>query len=124
MAKKDHHHIGRKGEDIAAAYLTKCGYTIVARNWRWRRAEVDIIAQIDDTLVFVEVKTRSYTYFGAPETAITPHQELRLLDVAYQYCRAHSHETGSRIDAIAIVLHDDGSYQLEHFEDTVFPAFE
>ncbi len=59
--------MGRKGEDLAAEYLSSKGYRILERNWRWSRAEADIIAMDGEVLVFVEVKTRTSDYFGSPD---------------------------------------------------------
>ncbi|HEY3385852.1 MAG TPA: YraN family protein, partial [Saprospiraceae bacterium] len=61
---------GQWGEDKALALLIREGYEIVARNWRYKRAEIDIIARENGVLVFVEVKTRAVTFFGRPEEMV------------------------------------------------------
>lgn len=70
--------VGRVGEDAAAAYLATTGMRIIARNWRCRHGELDIIGADGDTLVFVEVKTRSGTRFGTPAEAVTPSKAQRI----------------------------------------------
>ena len=76
-----HNELGAKGETMAVQFLMAKNYQIVAINWRWQKAEVDIIAQINDTLVFVEVKTRSSDTFVKPEEAV--HEKKQLLLIAY-----------------------------------------
>ncbi|MGB3770829.1 MAG: YraN family protein [Rhodococcus sp. (in: high G+C Gram-positive bacteria)] len=70
--------LGRSGEDAAADYLTTAGLQIIVRNWRCRYGEVDIIAADGDTIVFVEVKTRSGRGFGTPAEAVTPVKAQRI----------------------------------------------
>ena len=62
----EHNEMGKEGEELAAEYLVKQGYTIEARNWRYGHEEIDIIARKDDLLLIVEVKTRRSNYFGQP----------------------------------------------------------
>lgn len=73
-----HVELGRYGEDAAAEFLTTTGMEIVARNWRCRHGEVDIIGADGDTIVFVEVKTRSGERFGSPAEAVTPVKAQRI----------------------------------------------
>ena len=63
-----HNELGKWGEDCAADYLQRMGYTIVARDWKSGHRDIDIIAMNDGTLVFVEVKTRRNRAFVEPET--------------------------------------------------------
>ena len=67
----EHNDIGREGEDVAASYLMQNGYRIVARNWRYGPKEIDIVARDGETMVFVEVKTRSTLAFELPQEAVT-----------------------------------------------------
>ena len=73
---------GRKGEDLAAESYQKQGFTILKRNYRFGRAEVDIIAQKGDTLAIVEVKWRSNTKFGASQSFVSKKQQRSLLKPA------------------------------------------
>lgn len=66
-----HNELGKLGEELAADFLVKKGYKIRAKNWRYLKAEVDIIAEKENTIVAVEVKTRTSDYFGDPQDFIT-----------------------------------------------------
>ena len=63
----EHYELGKKGEQLAVDYLTKEGYKIEERNWRFQKAEIDIIASKQQTIISVEVKTRSSKDFGKPQ---------------------------------------------------------
>ena len=114
--------IGKKGEDLAKDFLRALGYQILETNWRFGRAEIDIIARIDGILVFVEVKTRSYEYFGAPETSITPRKELLISEAAAAYMREIEHQWEFRFDVVSVVLHKGETPALTHYEDAFFPG--
>lgn len=109
-------HIGNKGEEEAVHFLIANGYEILERNWRYKRAEVDIIAQNSEELVFVEVKTRKNADFGYPEEFVTPEQEERIHETAEIYCDKQNWNGLVRFDIIAILRHGEES-NLEHFED-------
>ena len=66
-----HNELGKIGEQLAADYLTRNGYTILERNFIYQKAEIDIIAQKDDTISIVEVKTRNSPFFGNPQEFVT-----------------------------------------------------
>ena len=113
---------GEIGETVAAHYLQTHGYVIAERNWRSGRAEIDIIARLKDALVLVEVKTRSSSHFGSPETFVTARKERLIAQAAQAYMEAVQHDWEIRFDIIAIVLQPDGSHDLQHFEDAFFPG--
>jgi putative endonuclease len=98
-----HNELGTKGELLAANFLRDKNYTIMETNWRWQKAEVDIIAQINNNLVFVEVKTRSYDTFMRPEEAVHHKKQQLLIDAAEAYCQNNSIEMELRFDIIAII---------------------
>ncbi len=77
--------LGRTGEDIAAKYLTKHGYKIIARNFRCRSGEIDIIARDGEYIVFVEVKARTSDRYGAATEAVNIHKQQRLKRLATYY---------------------------------------
>ncbi len=77
--------IGRAGEDAAVAALRAHGYRIIARNVRLRRGELDIVAEEQGTLVFVEVKARRSAAYGTPAEAVTPRKQQALLRLAAAY---------------------------------------
>lgn len=98
-------NIGNIGEDAAVGYLLSHHFTIVTRNFKARYGEIDIIARENETLVFVEVKTRSNNAFGTPEESVTPKKLQEVVKTAQYYLHIHPRETASvRIDVIAVVL--------------------
>lgn len=112
--------LGNKGEDIAVQFLELKGYTIAARNWRYRRAEIDIIAKKDEKLIFIEVKTRSSDAFGDPEAFVTPKKQELISRAAGAYILQVQHDWLIRYDVIAILCNADGTHQITHFEDAFF----
>lgn len=117
-------HKGQRAEDLAAAYLETNGYTVIERNWRAGRAEIDIIAREGQTLVVVEVKSRSYTSMGYPEEGVSKHKENLLADAAGRYMELHNHHWEVRFDIISIVLKRDDTFGLNHYKDAFFPGME
>lgn len=96
---------GDFGEAVAANYLTQHGYHIIARNWRCATGEIDIIAKIGGTLVFVEVRTRHGSRLGSPEESITPRKQQKLIALAFEYLAGMDTPADDwRIDAVAVVL--------------------
>lgn len=122
MDKK--HWLGHKGEAIAAQYLLEKGYEILERNWRLRKAEIDIICQKDDTLIFVEVKTKSYQYFGKPEESITQRKEELLVFGAFEYAHRRQHEGEIRFDIISILWDAHALPDIQHFQDVISPGLD
>ncbi len=110
---------GQRGEEIAALYFLQRGYTILHRNWRCPTGELDIILQKDDTLVFVEVRTRTSARFGSAEESITPAKQERLIELAQLYLQENSppHRRW-RIDVVAIAL-QHGQPLVNHLENAV-----
>jgi putative endonuclease len=117
MASQTNSHIrtGQIGEQTALEYLIKKGYTLLEQNYRSRRAEVDIIVQQGQTLVFVEVKTRTAEGFGYPEEAVNSKKELMLLAAADQYIEDNNWEQDIRFDIIAVTL--SKPVNIHHIED-------
>jgi len=118
MAEK--HDFGRKGEDFACKYLLKKGYSILERNWRFSKAEIDIIAKKEDVLVFVEVKAKSYTFYGRPEESVDGRKQALMIDAANQYMQSVGHDWEIRFDIISLVGTKDDGFELKHFEDAFF----
>ncbi len=115
--KKSNLETGKYGEQLAEEYLVSLGYKILDRNWRYSRSEIDLIAMFEKILVFVEVKTRSYDFFGTPETFVSDQKELLIHEAASVYMEKINHDWEIRFDIIAILLNKNGTYKLEHFED-------
>ena len=107
--------MGLEGEHVAAEYLLGKGYQIVARNYRSARAEIDLIVKKDNWLVFVEVKTRSGSGFGFPESFVDKQKEQNILFAAENYMIQINWKGNVRYDIISIL---NGA--IEHFEDAFY----
>lgn len=117
-----HNELGKLGETLASNYLQTKGYTIEERNWRVNKLEIDIIAKKDETLVFVEVKTRSNTEFGHPEMSVTSRKERLISAAATAYMEKTEHEWAIRFDIISVVMGRDQKPDIRHLEDAFFPG--
>ena len=117
-----HNEIGRHGEILARTFLVQKGYRILAANWRHGRAEVDLIARENDTLVFVEVKTRSTDAFGRPDEFVSIKKERLIAKVACAYMELTHFQGEIRFDIISILLEEQGESSIEHIEDAFFPG--
>lgn len=110
--------LGKLGEDIACVFLSKKGYKILQRNFKARYGELDIIALYENTLVFIEVKTRTNLRFGTPEEAITPRKLHELIQTAQYYVLLHPELPKLlRIDVIGIMM-DEISEQVQRIIHT------
>lgn len=122
MSSLDRQLLAKYGEDQAVTYLVSKSYQIVERNWRWKNAEVDIIARTGDILVFIEVKTRSYDYYGDPAASVSAEQEARLADAANAYMLEAKYEGELRFDTIGVINQRGSQPVLRHYEDVFFPG--
>tara|TARA_B100000401_G_C52789346_1_gene712575 strand:- start:171 stop:545 length:375 start_codon:yes stop_codon:yes gene_type:complete len=111
-----HNQLGEEGEKIAVNYLESRGYIIYHTNWRMGHLEVDIIAEDNGELVFVEVKTRSSNKYGEPEYAVEYQKEKDIIRIASVYLENLHLEIPARFDIIAIIIGDKKS-NVTHFED-------
>lgn len=111
---------GKKGEDIAADYLTKNGYTLLEKNWRKHHWEVDIIASKDQFLHFIEVKTRYSLRFGFPEESITKDKMKNLKNAAENYQYRHPKWKYIQFDVIAITLVNETAKEILMIDDVYF----
>lgn len=113
--------LGKRGKSIAAEFLKNKGYTILETNWRSPYGEIDLVANQDGVLTFVEVKTRASKSLGPPEVSITPRKLEHMRNTAEYYMQEHPdfiHEW--RVDAIAIQLRAGGLPPLiVHFENVI-----
>lgn len=112
--------LGAWGENVAATYLESQGYSLIARNWRCRGGEIDLIAQAGDVLLFVEVKTRRGRDMGTPEEGLTPAKSRKLIMLAETYLAEHELDVDWRIDLIAVELDKAGKLlRCEHIPQAV-----
>jgi putative endonuclease len=111
---------GRIGEDAAATFLERRGYRIVARNWRCRSGELDIVAEQGDALVFVEVRTRRPTgTFGTAKESVDYRKQRQVREVAQVYLgQTKRYEAKLRFDVIAVELSAEAEADpaIEHIE--------
>ena len=117
MAK--HNELGKKGEKLAVDFLIKSGYKIMECNYRFDKAEVDIIAQQKDILAIVEVKTRSTIDFGNPQDFVKPKQIQRLVKAVDEYVNVNDLDVEVRFDIVAIVKVGNG-FKIEHLENAFY----
>ena len=108
-----HNKLGKDGELIALMFLQKEGFSILKTNWRFQKAEVDIIAQDNNFLVFVEVKTRGSRKFEKPEDAIDKKKISLYKDAAEGYLEQYPTDAEIRFDVMSIVIAKDET-QIEH----------
>ena len=109
--------LGSWGESVAATHLEANGYRIVARNWRSKIGELDIVAQKEEALAFVEVKTRRGRSHGTPEDAITPRKAQKLISTVQSYLSENEcdEDLDFSIDVIAVELDKVGKVlRIEH----------
>lgn len=117
-------NLGDSGERVAALFLEQRGYKILARNFRTRAGEVDLVAQDADGLAFVEVRTRNRNKLVTPEESLTPRKRTALLATAERFLQAHPQyaDCSWRIDLVAIEVDRSGSIgRLEVIRNVIEP---
>ncbi len=114
MAK--HNELGALGEELAVEFLQKNNYKIVERNWRFQKAEIDIIAQKNNILAIVEVKTRSSDYFGNPQDFVNQKKIKLLVEAVDAYVVSKNLNVDVRFDIVAITKNQN-KFDIEHLED-------
>ena len=112
----EHNELGNKGEKIAADYLIKNGYAILEQNYRFLKAEIDIIVKNGDVIIGVEVKTRTSTYFGNPQDFISPKKIKLMVSALDNYVVENDLDVEVRFDIIAIIK-EKNTFQIEHLKD-------
>lgn len=109
--------LGRRGEDLAAEYLTAQGYVVLARNWRCRGGELDLVVTDGERLVVAEVKTRSGVGFGLPAEAVTPAKAARIRRLAQAWLAEHRVGwCAVRFDVLAVLAPPDADVRIEHYQ--------
>lgn len=112
----EHYELGKKGEQLAVDYLTKEGYKIEERNWRFQKAEIDIIASKQETIISIEVKTRSSKDFGNPQDFVNS-KKIKLMVLAMnEYVLMKNLDIEVRFDIIAITKIKE-EFDINHIKD-------
>ncbi|MFV0247398.1 MAG: YraN family protein [Tenacibaculum sp.] len=111
-----HNEFGRKAELLAVEFLIKKGYDILGKNYKYNKAEIDIIAQKSNTLIVVEVKARSSDYFGNPQDFVSAKKIKLLRLVTNEYMEEKELNLEVRFDIIA-VLFKNKKYLITHIKD-------
>jgi putative endonuclease len=113
---------GARGETEAAAYLQRQGLSIQARNWRCRAGEIDLVAEEDGVLVFVEVRTRNLNEaFGTPQESVDARKQRKMLETARVYIHTRNrHDSQIRFDVVALRMAPDGQItELTHIRNVL-----
>ena len=118
-----HNDFGKKAEDLAVDYLQKNGYKILVRNFRFQKAEIDIIAEKDKLIVVVEVKARSTDAFILPQEAVTKAKIKLLVSAANHYLEEFNRDQEVRFDIISVLPDEKRNLNIEHIENA-FEAFD
>jgi putative endonuclease len=118
-----HNDLGKKAEDLAAEFLLKNGYKILARNFRYQKAEIDIITEKDSLIVIVEVKARSTDVFNLPQEAVNKKKIKLLVSAADHYLEKFNKNQEVRFDIISVLPDEKGNLSIEHIINA-FEAFD
>jgi len=116
----EHILLGKRGEEIAVEYLQGKGFKIIEKSWHFKHKEVDIIAKINDTLIFIEVKSRTTAYWGNPEEFVSKQKQRFIIAAAENYVETRQFSGDVRFDIIAIIF-DKNNYTLEYIENAFYP---
>ena len=118
-----HNDLGKKAEDLAAEFLLKNGYKILARNFRYQKAEIDIITEKDSLIVIIEVKARSTDAFNLPQEAVNKKKIKLLVSAADHYLEEFNKNHEVRFDIISVLPDEKGNLVIEHIINA-FEAFD
>ena len=116
-----HNVFGDQGELLARKFLEEKGYEILDENWRFRKAEIDLIVYKNPVIVFVEVKTRENNRFADPEDFVTKAKQKLLAMAAGEYIHLMNHQNEVRFDIISILFNKFGDPIIRHTEDAFWP---
>jgi putative endonuclease len=110
---------GSEGEDLARTFLEKKGFTILEKNYRYRRSEIDLIVEKENWLVFIEVKTRTSVAFGYPEEFVDYNKKKMIFQGALNYMIEKDWQGNVRYDIVAVLM-DGNEVEIKHIEDAFY----
>jgi len=119
----EHNDFGTLAEELATNFLVENGYKILQKNFRYQRAEIDIIAEFQNQIIVVEVKARGTDIFMAPEEAVTKTKIKLLVLAADQYLKHHNINQEVRFDIITVLPDNSGKLEIKHLQDA-FQSFD
>jgi putative endonuclease len=111
--------MGLDGERAACSFLKEKGYEILEKNYRYRKSEIDLIVKHENWLVFVEVKTRSGSFFGFPEEFVDRKKQLTIFDAAENYMYEKDWNGNVRYDIVSVMA-VKGKLEIYHIEDAFY----
>ncbi len=115
----EHNDLGKLGEELAQDFLRKNGYKILETNWRFGKAEIDILALKDDILVVVEVKTRSSEHYGKPEIFVNKKKMRLLMEAVNHFIEVRDIDLEIRFDIISVIINQYRK-DIEHIENAYY----
>lgn len=118
-----HNDLGKKAEDLAAEFLIKSGYKILVRNFRYQKAEIDIIAEKENLIIITEVKARSTDAFMLPQEAVNKRKISLIVSAANHFMEEFNKNQEVRFDIISVLPNEKGELVIEHIVDA-FEAFD
>ncbi|KFF28311.1 YraN family protein [Chryseobacterium vrystaatense] len=112
-----HNDFGKIAEDLAAEYLQKKGYKVLTRNFRFQKAEIDIIAEKENLIIIVEVKARSTDAFMLPQEAVTKTKIKSIVSAANHYLEEFNRNNEVRFDIISVLPDEMKKLTIDHITD-------
>ena len=119
----DHNDFGKLAEELAENFLVEKNYKILAKNYRYLKAEIDIIAQFENQIVIVEVKARATDAFMLPQEAINKKKIRLIVSAANEFLETNNIELETRFDVISVLPNEKGKLDITHIENA-FYAFD
>lgn len=112
-----HNDFGKEAEEFAVKYLENNGYQIIKTNFRYLKAEIDIIAKFANKIVIVEVKARSYNHIAEPENAVNTKKKRLLITAANHFMEEQNREEEVRFDIISVLPNSNGTLEIHHIKN-------
>ena len=113
----EHNDFGKESENLAVEFLEKKGYKILVKNYRYLKAEIDIIAETENHIVIVEVKARNTDTFLSPEEAVNKKKIRLLISAASHFLEENEIDKETRFDIISILPSEENQFQIKHIEN-------
>ena len=115
----EHNEFGKEAEKLAAEYLIKKGYTILEKNYRFQKAEIDIIAKKNNVIIVIEVKGRKESFLERPEDAVNKKKINLLIKAINEYVIVNELDSEIRFDIISIIKNNQNS-DIQHFKNAFY----